>query len=594
MNRVLKNLLRRFHILRMRHLSPKSFIMILSTIIGVTVGMAAVVIKYAVHYTQHVIESMVDNYGIHFLYFLLPIIGIGLTVLFVKKILKRHVGHGIPGVLYALSKNNGKIDSSNMFSSVITSALTVGFGGSVGLEGPTVATGAAFGSNIGIALRLNYKQLILLLGAATAAAMSAIFKAPIAAVVFALEVIMIDLTVASVVPLLIASATAALTSMFFLGVGTIYSVQIIESYKLTELPYYVILGVFSGLLAVYFTKVYMFITEKFDAINSVWKRLYIGGSLLGLVIFFFPSLYGEGFDGINSALSGNANHIFDGTFYSSLDGNFYYTIALIVFLLLFKVIATSLTFGAGGVGGIFAPSLFLGSNLGLLFALIVNNFKITVLNGSHFALAGMAGLIAANLHAPLTAIFLIGDLTGGYQMFIPLMIVSVIAYSTVKIFTPNSVYTIQLAKRGELRTHNHDANILSMMSINKVIERNFLTVNKNYTLGQLVEVIAKSNRNVFPVVDVNNNFEGVVVMDHVREIMFNRDLYETTKVSELMFIPNENVNINDTMSEVANLFHKSSNYNLPVVDNDGKYIGFVSRANVFSTYRKMLKYFAED
>ncbi|RLD45345.1 MAG: chloride channel protein [Bacteroidetes bacterium] len=567
--------------------------MILSALVGLLAGLAAVAIKNAVHYTQYLVETIVTTFQLKFLYFLLPIIGIGLTIIFIKYVLKRPVGHGIPSVLYALSKTNGKIRSNNMFSSIITSALTVGFGGSVGLEGPTVSTGAAFGSNIGIALRLNYKQLIILLGAATAAAMAAIFKAPIAAVVFALEVIMIDLTVASVVPLLIASATAALTSMFFLGVGTIYPVQIIESYKLAELPYYILLGVFSGLLAVYFTRVYMFITETFDAMESVWKRLFIGGALLGLIIFFFPSLYGEGFEGINAALAGNTEHVFFNTFYSNLDDNFLYTIGFIILILLFKVIATSLTFGAGGVGGIFAPSLFLGSNLGLLFAYLVNHFKQISINSSHFALAGMAGLIAANLHAPLTAIFLIGDLTGGYQMLIPLMIVSVVAYSTVKIFQSNSVYTIQLAKRGELRTHNPDTNILGMMTINKVIERNFYTVNRNQTLGQLVMVIAKSQRNIFPVVDMDNNFEGVIAMDNVREIMFNTELYETTFVSDLMYCNIEVINMNDTMNNIAEKFHKSSNYNIPVVDN-GKYVGFVSRANVFSTYRKMLKYFAED
>ncbi len=585
--------LQKLHAFRTKHISDKNFIMILSVIIGITVGIAAVVIKYAVHYTQNLVENTVNKYEISYLYFLMPLIGIGLTVFFIKRILKQRVGHGIPGVLYALSKTDGKIGPKSMFSSIITSALTVGFGGSVGLEGPTVATGAAFGSNIGIALRLNYKQLIILLGAATAAAMAAIFKAPIAAVVFALEVIMIDLTVASVIPLLIASATAALTSMFFLGVGTLYPVQIIERYTLGDLPYYILLGIFAGMLSVYFTKVYMYITETFDKMDSQWKRLVIGGSLLGLVIFIFPSLYGEGFEGINSALSGSIEHIYDGTFYSSIDTNIYITLGLILLILLFKVIATSLTFGAGGVGGIFAPSLFLGSNLGLWFTMLINSFGITTLNYSHFALAGMAGLIAANLHAPLTAIFLIGDLTGGYQMFIPLMIVSVIAYTTVKIFQPNSVYTIQLAKRGQLRTHNSDTNTLSMMSINKLIECDFLTVNKNQTLGELVEVISKSRRNIFPVVDENNILEGVVIMDGVREIMFNRDLYETTLVSDIMFVPQEYINLSDSMSDVATKFHDSVNYNIPVIDK-GLYVGFVSRANVFSTYRKMLKYFAED
>jgi len=588
------DVLRRFLIWRVRHVSQRNFVMALSIVIGVLAGLSAVIIKNAVHFTQHMVKYFVSTYSINFLYFLFPLVGIGLTVFFIKYILKRSVGHGIPSVLYALSKNQGKISSSNMFSSVITSALTVGFGGSVGLEGPTVATGAAFGSNIGQWLRLDYKQLIILLGAASAAAMAAIFKAPIAAVVFAMEVIMIDMTVASVVPLLLASATAALTSMMFLGVGTLYTAQITDGYRLNELPYYVLLGILSGFLAVYFTRVYMSITQFFDQMNSPVKRLLIAGSLLGLIVLIFPSLYGEGFDGINNSLSGNLSHVFENTLYSGLSDNFLYTLLFIFLILLFKVAATALTFGAGGVGGIFAPSLFLGSNLGVLFALTINHFKLGVINITHFAFVGMAGLIAANLHAPLTAIFLIGDITGGYQMFIPLMIVSVFAYTTVKIFQPNSVYTIQLAKRGELLTHNSDQNILHLMSINKVIERNFIPVKKAQTLGELVRVISISKRNIFPVIDDNNHFEGVVVMDQIRDIMFDRDRYENTTVEDLMIIPSVIVHLDDTMENVATKFHESGNYNLPVLDHDDKYVGFVSRANVFTTYRRMLKHFSED
>ena len=594
MKKRLTDLTRRFLIWRVRNVSQKNFVMALSILIGVLVGISAVTIKHAVHFTQRTVEHFVSTYSINFLYFLFPLIGIGLTVVFMKYILKRPVGHGIPSVLYALSKTQGKIHSSNMFSSVITSALTVGFGGSVGLEGPTVSTGAAFGSNIGQWLRLDYKQLIILLGAASAAAMAAIFKAPIAAVVFAMEVIMIDMTVASVVPLLLASATAALTSMVFLGVNTLYPVKIIESYNLSELPYYILLGILSGFLAVYFTRVYMYITQFFDKMSSPWKRLFIAGSLLGLIILIFPSLYGEGFDGINNSLNGSNIHVFENTFYSALDDNFIYTLIIMLLILLFKVVATALTFGAGGVGGIFAPSLFLGSNLGFLFASTINHFKLGVINITHFAFAGMAGLIAANLHAPLTAIFLIGDITGGYEMFIPLMIVSVVAYTTVKLFQENSVYTIQLAKRGQLLTHNSDQNILQLMSIRRVIERNFIPVKKEQTLGDLVRTISVSKRNIFPVVDDNNLFEGVVIMDQIREIMFDRDRYENTSVEDLMVIPSVMVHMEDTMENVATKFHESGNYNLPVLDENDKYVGFVSRANVFSTYRRMLKHFSED
>lgn len=588
------DILRRFLIWRVRHVSQTNFIMALSVLIGIVVGIGAVMIKYAVHFVQKIVELEIVNSYVHFLYFLFPMVGIGLAIIFIKYIIKRPVGHGIPSVLYALSKNRGKIHSSNIFSSIVTASLTVGFGGSVGLEGPTVSTGAAFGSNIGQWLRLDYKQLIILLGAASAAAMAAIFKAPIAAVVFAMEVIMIDMTVASVVPLLLASATAALTSMAFLGVDTIYSVQLTESYKIKELPYYVLLGILSGFLAVYFTRVYMFITGFFEKMESFWKRLLIAGSLLGVVILVFPSLYGEGFETINNNLAGNVSYVFENTFYTNLDDNFLYTLLFILLIMLFKVIATALTFGAGGVGGIFAPSLFLGSSLGMWFAFTINYFKVGVINIHHFAFAGMAGLIAANLHAPLTAIFLIGDITGGYSMFIPLMIVSVFAYTTVKIFQPNSVYTIQLAKRGELLTHNSDQNILKLMTIEKVIERNFLPVQKHQTLGELVKIISKSKRNIFPVIDEDNHFEGVVVMDQIREIMFNRDKYDDTTVEDLMIIPPVIVHLDDNMEQVASKFHESGNYNLAVLDESDKYVGFVSRANVFSTYRRMLKHFSED
>ena len=574
-------------------MSSKTFIRILSLLIGILAGIAAVLIKYAVHFTKSVLTlDFIQDYS-SYLYFLFPIIGITLTLIVIKYFIRDYVGHGIPSVLHALSKDHGKIKKHNMYSSIVTSALTVGFGGSVGLEGPTIATSGAIASNIGTALRLNYKQLILLLGAASAGGMAAIFKAPIAGVVFALEVIMIDMTMASIVPLLIASATGALTSMFFLGVDFIYPIQLTESYHLSELPYYILLGVLSGFLSLYFTRVYVYINSFFDNMKNAWNRLLLGGSLLGLIILIFPALYGEGYDAINGSLAGNPSHVFAHTFYSGLGQNFSYLLLFMLLLLLFKVLATSLTFGAGGIGGIFAPSLFLGSNLGLLFALFSNHFGLGVLNVNHFAFAGMAGVIAANLHAPLTAVFLIGDITGGYQMFIPLMIVSVISFSTVKFFQSNSVYTIQLARRGDLLTHNSDHNILKMMNIKKLIETNFISIHQDQTLGNLVEVIAKSTRNIFPVINDNGEFEGLISMDNIRDIMFQTDLYDTRKVSDLMTIPSVTVQVEEPMEQVADKFHKSGKYNIAVLDGK-KYIGFVSRAHVFTTYRKMLNYFSED
>lgn len=585
-------LLRRFLIWRVRHVSHKQFIMILAVIIGLSVGFSAVIIKNSVHLIQSLLNNHISVNYHHYLYFVYPGIGIFITVIFINYILKQTVGHGIPSVLYAISKNNGIIKAHNIFSSIVSSALTVGFGGSVGLEGPTVATGAAIGSNIGRLFHLNHKQIILLLGCACAGAMSAIFKAPIAGIVFALEVIMLDLTMASLVPLLLASASAALTSYFFLGQDVLYSVDVIGKFKMTDVPYYLMLAIVTGMVSVYFTKVYMKVGAIFGKIKTWQNKLLIGGLTLGVLIFFFPSLYGEGYEDINSALRGDYSYLFDSTLYAGFKESIWIMLGLFMLTIIFKVIATSVTFGTGGVGGIFAPSLFLGVNTGLFFAKVVRLTGVNI-SETNFALVGMAGLIAGVIHAPLTAIFLIAEITGGYELFMPLMLVATISYATTKIFEKNSVYTIQLAKRGELITHDKDKAILSMMKIDTMIERNFHPVNIDGTLEDLVETISKSSRNVFPVVDDENIFHGLVIMDDIRHIMFKPELYKTTSIENLMFMPPTFVNRYDTMEEVARKFQESGKYVLPVLE-DTKYVGFVSRANVFSKYRRMLKHFSDD
>ena len=566
--------------------------MILAVIIGLSVGFSAVIIKNSVHLIQSLLTNEFDDKYHNYLYFVYPFIGIFITVMFSNYLIKQRVGHGIPSVLYAISKNNGIIKSHNMFSSIVTSALTVGFGGSVGLEGPTVSTGAAIGSNIGRLFHLNHKQIILLLGCACSGAMAAIFKAPIAAIVFALEVIMLDLTMASLVPLLLASVSAALTSYFFTGHDVLYSVSVISKFKMSEVPYYILLAFTTAMVSVYFTWMYMKVHELFAKINTWYGKLILGGVTLGVLIFFFPSLYGEGYEDINSALRGDFSYLFNSTLYYELKDNVWAIIGVFVMILITKVIATSATFGAGGIGGIFAPSLFLGVNTGLLFTQIAKFFNIN-LSGTNFALVGMAGLIAGVIHAPLTAIFLIAEITGGYELFMPLMIVSTISYATTKIFTSNSVYTIQLAKRGELLTHDKDKAILSLMKIDTLIEKNFHPVDVDGTLQNLVETVSKSSRNVFPVVDDENNFHGLVTMDDIRHIMFKPELYEETLVENLMFMPATYVDKCESMEEVARKFQESGKYVLPVLE-DGKYVGFVSRANVFSKYRRMLKHFSDD
>jgi CIC family chloride channel protein len=588
----INRLLIRFFRWRTKHINDRQFILLLSVIIGLSVGFAAVIIKNLVHLIQSLLTRGFDREADNYFYFLFPTVGILLTVLFVKFVLRQRVGHGIPGVLYAISKNNGKVKPHNLFSSIITSALTVGFGGSVGLEGPSVATGAAIGSNLGRILRLNHRQIILMLGCASAGAMSAIFKAPIAAIVFALEVIMLNLSMSSLVPLLISSATAALTSYFFLGPDVLYSFDLGHAFQMGNIPFYLGIGVFSGLVSVYFTRMYMFVTGLLDKIGSWYNKLLIGGVVLGILIFFVPSLYGEGYQAINSCLNGDFSYLFDYSLYYGQRDNILAMFIILIVIILFKVIATSVTFGSGGVGGIFAPTLFLGANSGLFFAKVCNQLGFDIPE-SNFALVGMAGLLAGVIHAPLTAIFLIAEVTGGYGLLMPLMITATVSYATIRIFESNSVYTIQLAKRGELMTHDRDKAALSLMKVDKLIEKNFNTIGPDATLGELVEVISKSVRNIFPVVDQDGILLGVVWVNDIRHIVFKKEMYETTFVRDLMFMPTPSVSPNELMEEVAKKFQTSSHYNLPVL-KEGKYIGFVSRANVFSTYRSIIREFSEE
>jgi len=587
-----KRFLYRVNIFINKHLSRQRFLYLLAAFVGLGVGLAAVIIKNLVHFIREALENGFHGDYSRYCIFILPVVGIALAVVYIKYINKHHVGHGIPGVLFSISKNNGIIRSHNLFSSIITSALTVGFGGSVGLEGPTVATGGAIGSNMGKLFKLNYKEVTLLISCACAGAMSAIFKAPIAGIVFALEVIMLDLTMYAVIPLLIASATGAMTSYFFLGQNVLYPFQVSESFQMNHIHYYLILGVVVGLLSAYFTKIYIYISGLFEKFSSPWKRLLVAGGLLGVIIFFFPSLYGEGYEMVNQGLRGEYLHLFDGTFFEGWNHTFALVIIYLLLVIGFKVIATTLTFAAGGIGGIFAPSLFMGANMGLLFGLVLNQVGIDV-SVSNMALVGMAGMIAGVIHAPLTAIFLVAEITGGHELFFPLMLASTISYGTTRYFVKNSVYTVQLAKRGELMTHHKDRNILLMMKVADLIETNFSTVRADETLRDLIKVVTKSSRNIYPVVDEKQNLQGIVKLDDIRHIMFNTEMYDTTKISDLMINPAWTVESTDQMEEVARVFTESQRYNIPVLQN-GKYLGFVSRARVFSSYREMLKHFSDD
>ncbi len=587
------SLLSKLLIWRTKHISDYQFTIFLSILIGLLSGLAAVIIKNLVHTLQSFLTDGVTKEYHNYYYFIFPALGILATVLIIRYLIKRDVGHGIPKILYAISKENGKIRRHNLFSSIITSVLTVGFGGSVGLEGPTVATGGAIGSNLGRLFHLDYKRITLLIVCASAAAMSAIFKAPIASIVFVLEVIMFDLTMSSIVPILIASATATLTSYLFLGMQVIYPFEVNEQFVINDLPYYILLGILAGFVSLYFTKIYRRISERFDKIRHWHIKFLIGSTILGALIFFFPSLYGEGYESINMSLQGEHDYLFNNTLYFEYKNHFIVIFAVFVLVLMLKVIATALTFAAGGIGGIFAPTLFLGATLGLFFSKFMQHAGID-LTHSNFALVGMAGMISGVIHAPLTAIFLIAELTGGYELFMPLMITSTLAFGTIRIFERNSVYTYLLAKRGELMTHDKDKRVLMMMRINKVIENDFVKVDPQATLGDLVQAITKSNRNIFPVVDAQEKMHGIVKLDHIRDIMFNHEKYDRIKVKDLMTMPEFIIQPEDTMEEVVRKFQRSNRYTIPVLKDGRYYQGFISRAKLFSAYRKMLRDFSED
>lgn len=585
------NILGKFLLWRDKNISDRNFLLILSIITGVAGGISAVIIKNLVHLIQEFLAGIARS-ETSFLFILFPFIGLLLTVMFIRYINRNPVVHGIPSVLYAISKRSGIMKAHNMFSSIITSALTVGFGGSVGLEGPTVCTGSAIGSNLGRALQLNYKQITLLLGCASAGAMAAIFKAPIAAIIFALEVIMLDLTMAAIVPLLLSSATAVITSYLFLGQNVLYSIEFKISFDLNHVVFFVILGIFTGFVSVYFTKIYVLVSSWFEKLPNFLSRLLIGSSALGLLVFLIPSLYGEGYNVINQCLAGNFDYLFDNTFYSGFSGSIVATIGFFLLVIFLKPVATSITFGAGGVGGIFAPTIFIGANSGLLFAKSAALIGISLPMES-FALVGMAGLIAGVIHAPLTGMFLIAEITGGYELFVPLMIVAAISYATIKVFIPNSVYTYQLAQRGELITHHKDKAVLLMMEMKEVIEKDFNEIHPDDTLADLIKIIKRAHRNIFPVVEKDGTFRGIVKLDDIRHIIFNPDLYDKIHVRDVMFMPEYVIDPDETMEDVARKFQVSGRYNIAII-KQGKYLGFVSRARLFSAYRRLLSDFSEE
>jgi CIC family chloride channel protein len=578
---------------RLRHISNQQFILILSFVIGILSGLAAVILKILAFYTHYFFVSLshVDSGNIWYLAY--PMIGIFLTVLYIKFFVKEKINHGVSRVLFAISKNGGRIKPHNNYSSMIASTLTVSFGGSVGLEAPIVYTGSSIGSTLGQFFRLNYKTICLLIGCGTAGAIAGIFKAPIAGIVFVIEVIMLDLTTKNLIPLIISAITASILSFFLMGKEILFAFDVTTPFYLKEIPFYIILGMFSGLVSLYFTKTSLKIEDIMKKISNQYIKVIVGGTLLGLLIYIIPALYGEGYDTLKMILHGKGNEILQNSFLYKYKNETFYFLGIILLTLFLKVIAMSVTTGSGGIGGIFAPSLFMGGISGFFVARVLNLTGISNISEVNFALVGMAGVMSGVMHSPLTAIFLIAEVTGGYQLFTPLIITSTIAYLTINKWEKHSVYTKKLAEREELITHDKDQALLTLMKLDKLIETNFHTIPPDAKLRSLIEKIAVSQRNIFPVVDNDNNFIGVVVFDDIRPIMFDQSLYDTLFISDLMIIPPYTVEMSDNMKTIVEKFNISGNYNLPVLNN-GKYVGFVSRANFFSAYRKLLKQFSED
>lgn len=574
-----------------RNLSHRQFLMILSALIGFIAGICAVTIKNLTHFIQLLLEGK-DFITYHqAFYFIFPVLGLLIVYLITKFIFRRKIGQGIPTTLYAISRQKGIMKRLQMYASLITAPITVGFGGSVGLEAPTVATGASIGSNISRLFLMNQTSRTLLIGCAAAGAMSSIFNAPIAAIIFAIEVFSLDLTLTSLLPLLIASVSAVLTSYFFFGNEIILPFQLLDVFTISEVPYYILLGIITAGFSLYFSKVHFTLTGFLDKIGSNILRLLTCGLLLGIIIFFIPPLYGEGYSVVNNLLQENYLEALGSNLFNAYLDNIWVVILLLTGLVLFKIVATSLTLSAGGVGGIFAPVMFMGSALGHGFALLLNNLGIFnhQISVSNFTLVGMAGLMAGVLHAPLTAIFLIAELTHGYELFIPLMITAAISFMITTKFQPHSVYTMELAQRGDLLTHDKDHKVLTLMNISRVIEKNFIPLEIDMNLGDVIHKgVVKSSRNIFPVIDENRNFMGIILLDDIRPIMFDQKLYDEVQVQDIMQQAPEVIDIDkDRMKEIMMKFQDSEAWNLPVV-REGKYVGFISKSKLLTAYRQKL------
>lgn len=578
---------------RERHINEKPFVVILSLLVGIFCGVAALTLKWLIHLISTSLTANLAITGANYLYLLYPVAGILITTLYVRYVVRDDISHGVTRVLYAISQNKSRLKGHNVYTSIIASSITIGFGGSVGAEGPIVYTGAAIGSKLGALFRMSPRILMIMVGCGAAAGIAGIFKAPIAGMLFTLEVLMIDLTTVSVMPLILSSVTAATISYVFTGYDVEFFFIQSEPFVMGRIPYAVGFGAVCGLVSLYFTKVMNAMENMFRRIDNRWLKTLTGGAVLSLLIFLFPPLYGEGYTSINELLSGNPGAIVNGSIFYSDRNQVWFIVIFILCIIAFKGFATSATNGGGGVGGTFAPSLYVGCMTGFLFAYLLNNLFGLDLSEKNFALMGMAGVMAGVMHAPLMGMFLTAELTGGYDLFLPLLIVSVLSYGTIKVFLPYSIYAMRLAKRGELLTHHKDKAVLTLLKINNVIETDFHTVRPQMSLKEMVRVISESNRNLFPVIDDGGKLLGVVLLDDIRNIMFRPDLYHKMFVERFMSMPPAKIDVKMSMEQVMKIFDDTGAWNLPVV-NDGVYVGFVSKSKIFNSYRRVLRHYSED
>lgn len=584
----------RFVLWREKHVKEKTFVLFVAFLVGLFGGLAAILLKTLIHVISGALTSQVDISAGNYVYILFPSIGVVIAALYVRYVVKDDISHGVTRVLYAISQNKSRLKRHNIYTSLVASSITIGFGGSVGAEGPIVYTGAAIGSNVGRLFRMSSRSLMILVGCGAAAGIAGIFKAPIAGMLFTLEVLMLDLTAVSVMPLLIASITSATLAYVYTGYDFEFFFVQSEEFYMSKIPFVIVLGIFCGLVSLYFTKVMNMMENFFGRFKNRWYKTAVGCVILSTLVFIFPPLYGEGYGSILGLLGGDPSTIVNGSIFYGDRNSVWFIILFIILIIATKAFATSSTNGAGGVGGTFAPSLYVGCMAGFVFAYSANLMGFdTALSTKNFALIGMAGVMSGVMHAPLMAIFLTAELTGGYDLFLPLLIVSTISYGTIKIFEPYSIYTMRLAKRGELLTHQKDKAVLTLLKIDNVIERDFLSVRPEMTLKDMVDTIAKSNRNLFPVVDSGGELLGIVLLDDIRNIMFRPDLYRKMRVSDFMAIPPAKIEVGMSMDKVMKIFDDTAAWNLPVVEN-GLYVGFVSKSKIFNSYRRVLRHYCED